>query len=224
MATRNSDVGEENERLEPRLAAGIAALPRELAPPRDLWPGIAGRLPAGNPPVEEPAPGGAPLAAPIPFRPRHGFWRQAAAALVSAAAGALITYVSLGGAALGGGKLGEAGAALSARPAAAAEVMPAAFPREEREEAVPGAAGYRLVEADYLRAKEALWISVYARRSQFSPATLQAVEKNFAIIDQAIFDLRRALDEDPGNRRLEEELYRNHRRSLDLLRRLADTT
>ena len=201
---------EMDEKLDPRLLARLEGLPREVAPGRDLWPGIAARLgpsaPAADLPARRPARMPAPVYAPRPF------WRQAAAALVSAAIGAGATWV-----AIGGGRPGDPGSGAGGAGSPAGGVVPAAY-------AETPASDYRLVEADYLRAKEALWISVYARRDQFSPSTLQAVEKNFAIIDQAIFDLRQALAEDPGNRRLEGELYRNHRRGLDLLRRLADST
>lgn len=199
---------EMDEKLDPRLAARIESLPRELAPARDLWPGIAARLAPPAPALDSPSRQPARMPAAL-YEPRP-FWRQAAAALLSAAIGAAATWAALGGRpATEPAGPGSAGAATGAVPVAYAEVP---------------ASDYRLVEADYLRAKEALWISVYARRDQFSPSTLQAVEKNFAIIDQAIFDLRRALAEDPGNHRLEGELYRNHRRGLDLLRRLADST
>lgn len=211
MANRDPHGGDGDEGLDPRLAAGLAALPRELAPPRDLWPGIAGRLD-----LDAGAAAPSRLPAPAFLRPaRPAYWRQAAAALLSAALGAAATFVAM------------AGGAASPESAAAGAAVPAAGFAPAAYSAGPEAAGYadyRLIEADYLRAKEALWISVYARRGQFSPATLQAVEKNFAILDAAIFDLRQALAGDPGNRRLEEELYRNHRRSLDLLRRLAAST
>lgn len=205
---------EMDEKLDPRLLARLEGLPRELAPSRDLWPGIAARL---GPPAMAKAPGRVPGAVPATrVHASRPFWRQAAAALLSAAIGAAATWVALGGGRPAAGPAGSGPAGAIGAPDAG--VMPAAYSGN------PAADDYRLIEADYLRAKEALWVSVYARRDRFSPSTIQAVEKNFAIIDQAIFDLRQALAEDPGNRRLEGELYRNHRRGLDLLRRLADST
>jgi anti-sigma-K factor RskA len=198
-----SEMDLKDERLDPRLAARLEGLPRELAPSRDLWPGIASRL---GPAMAAKEPPRLPAAV---YAPRT-FWRQAAAAVLSAAIGAGVMWLALGG----GRPAAEPGIAGTQ----SARAVPVSYTE------APAGDDYRLIEADYLRAKEALWVSVYARRDRFSPATLEAVEKNFAIIDQAIFDLRQALAEDPGNRRLEGELYRNHRRGLDLLRRLADST
>jgi hypothetical protein len=76
-------------------------------------------------------------------------------------------------------------------------------------------------EAEYLRAKEALWLSAYGRRQDLSPATLRVVERNLKVIDEAIQELRQALAEDPGNHHLAGLLYANHRRSIHLLQRLA---
>lgn len=211
--TRNGipEDGERGESLDPGLAARLAGLPRELSPGRDLWPEIAARIGQPAPQALPPALLSPPAARPLLRRP--AFWRQLAAALLSAALGAGATWLALGGRAPGVPAEAPAGPA--------ARILPASYSAGADPAADPAAADYRLIEADYLRAKEALWISVYSRRERLSPTTLQAVEKNLAIIDQAIGDLRQALAADPGNPRLEEELYRNHRRGLDLLRRLA---
>ncbi len=124
--------------------------------------------------------------------------------------------------------------AVAARLAAAVALMvaggalsqllwPAAGPAEVAA-AAPTAAELEVAEGEYLRAKDALWLTAYGRRDDLSPATLRVVEKNLRIIDQAIRELRQALEEDPGNRRLEGLLYANHRRSIDLLRRLAQAS
>ena len=138
--------------------------------------------------------------------PGPSWWKLAAATLAGAALGTLLTWMVLAGS-----------TPRTASGALPPEGVPVAF--------VEGAApDYRLVEADFLRAREALWLEVYSRRDRFSPDTLAAVEKSFASLDRAIQDLRQALERDPGNPRLEAELYRSHRRSLGLLRKLADET
>ncbi len=81
-------------------------------------------------------------------------------------------------------------------------------------------AAFALAEADYLRAKGALWAAVYAGRDAVSPETREVVERNLRIIDQAIGELRLALEADPGNPHLESLLLARHRSELDLLRRL----
>lgn len=194
---------DEDEKLDARLAASLAELPREMEPARDLWQGIAARLPKA--PTE-------------PIRADPAIWRGspasspwlklAAASLAGAAIGALLMLLTLGPKEL-------AVADLAQSP----ETQPTAMAVSAAERP-----DYRLVEADFLRAREAMWLEVYASSDRFSPDTLAAVEKSFASLDRAIQDLRRALERDPGNPRLEAELYRSHRRSLGLLKKLADHT
>lgn len=191
--------GSAEEKPDPRLATLIAGLPREMQPARDLWPGIAERLGTAPPALQ-----------PSPASP--SWWKLAAATLAGAALGTLLTGLVLGGSAPQGLTVG------GVPPTAA---VPVSFNQQEEGTAPPD---YRLVEADFLRAREALWLEVYTRRDRFSPDTLATVEKSFASLDRAIQDLRKALEREPGNPRLEAELYRSHRRSLGLLRKLADET
>jgi Putative zinc-finger len=79
-------------------------------------------------------------------------------------------------------------------------------------------------EADYLRVKESLWISIYHHHDELSPMTVAVVEHNLQTIDEAIEDIHQALEQDPGNPRLASQLFANHRRGIGLLRRLAATT
>ena len=190
------EAGPPEEQPAPRLAASLARLPREIQPARDLWPGIAERLGTAPPALQ-----------PSPASP--SWWKLAAATLAGAALGTLLTGLVLGGSARQ--EMREGGVPPSA-------VLPVGLAEGA---VVPD---YRLVEADFLRAREALWLEVYTRRDHFSPDTLATVDKSFASLDRAIQDLRKALEREPGNPRLEAELYRSHRRSLGLLRKLADET
>jgi anti-sigma factor RsiW len=83
-----------------------------------------------------------------------------------------------------------------------------------------GAASVREAEAEYVKATGELMAAVNARRGQLSPETLQAVEKNLATIDQALNEVRAALEKDPGNAKLTKMLTSTHQRKLDLLLRL----
>ncbi len=94
---------------------------------------------------------------------------------------------------------------------APAEAMTAAGPSAE----------FLNVEAEYLRAKEDLWLAAYHGRDRLSPATLEIVEHNLRIIDQAISELRTALVADPGNRQLESLLLASHQREIGLLQRMT---
>ncbi len=175
--------------LEPRLDA-VDALPRSLAPGRDLWPGIEGRL-AARP---QRGPG-------RPYPRRWAVVSQLAAAVALMVLGGALSQI-----------LWPAGAGLPG-PAVDGDIRLAAEVAE-----------LEVAEGEYLRAKEALWLAAYGRRDDLSPATLRVVEKNLVIVDQAIRELRQALEEDPGNHRLEGLLYANHRRSIDLLQRLTQAS
>lgn len=58
-------------------------------------------------------------------------------------------------------------------------------------------------------------------RSRLSPATVQVVEKNLALIDAAIEDARRALAADPASPYLNDHLAATMKRKVDLLRQVT---
>ncbi len=82
-------------------------------------------------------------------------------------------------------------------------------------------ADFALAEADYLRAKEVLWAVADTKPEVVSPEVREVVERNLKIIDQAIRELRSALQADPGNPQLENLLLTQHRTEIDLLQRLT---
>lgn len=105
--------------------------------------------------------------------------------------------------------------------AALGRVVPGAAPPEAAP-APAAASGFAAVEAEYLRAKDALWLVAASRQEEISPVTLEIVRRNLVVIDEAIWGLRRTLEADPGNRELEKLILAQHRRGLDLLRRLTE--
>lgn len=185
------------EREARRLLSRVAELPRSIAPPRDLWPEVAARLGEQSPapPVEVAA-----------GRRRRGPWRRWSARQWALQAAAALAFTVLGG-------------VLGQRIAPA----PSAYPWPP-DAAAPAAAspGFQTLETEYLRAKTAWWLVVYSRHEELSPETVEAVQRNLVILDRAIWELREALEVDPGNRQLESLLLAQHRRGIDLLRRLAD--
>lgn len=193
-----------------RLHARVAELPREISPPRDLWPAVAGRIgERGDASVTDPEAGSARRG---PWRRRRrrgwtaGQWaRQAAAAVVFMALGALLARLATPAGRPDGRAVrhGDVPRTAVASPASARAV------------------GFDEIEAEYLRAKEALWLVVYSRHEELSPVTLEIVRRNLVIVDDAIRDLRAALAEDPGNRQLATSLLAQHRRSIHLLQRLT---
>ncbi|HET7321663.1 MAG TPA: anti-sigma factor [Longimicrobiaceae bacterium] len=158
------------------LRARARSLPREMAPPRDLWAGIEARLRESErtEPVRQ--------VKVIELAGRRGAPRQwgwlAAAAVV-------LVMLSSGATAL---MLRNAG-----QPAVAVRsVVPAAKPPV-------GLAAFSASEAQYRSTVEELRSEFEARRGRLSPETVATIEKNLQIIDQAIAESRAALAKDPNN-------------------------
>jgi len=82
-------------------------------------------------------------------------------------------------------------------------------------------AEFGILEAEYLRAKEDLWLTAYRGRRDLPPVIQELVERNLRIIDEAIRELRGALQANPGDRQLESLLLAHHRKEINLLQRLA---
>jgi len=76
-------------------------------------------------------------------------------------------------------------------------------------------------EADYERATAALLAALDERRGSLSPETLAAVERNLAVIDQAMDEVRAALRQDPGRPQLARMLAATHRKKVDVLQRVV---
>jgi len=175
------------------LLDGAARLPREIPPRRDLWPGIAERVEGRHV---------------VPLRPRwgHGLLGRwpvglAAAAALVGASSALTALLMRGGAP---GQL-PIGAQGTLRPAALAG----------------GLASIREAEGEYEKAAAALLASLQARKGSLSPETLEAVEKNLAVIDGALREVRAALEADPANPGLVRMLASTHQKKIDVLQRVA---
>jgi predicted anti-sigma-YlaC factor YlaD len=79
----------------------------------------------------------------------------------------------------------------------------------------------REAEADYERATKALLAALEAHRDQLAPLTLESVEKNLAVIDRAVSEVRAALLRDPGNPELTRMLAATQRKKVDVLQRVV---
>jgi hypothetical protein len=79
-------------------------------------------------------------------------------------------------------------------------------------------------EDDYDRASAALLAALHERRDSFSPETIASVEKNLAVIDTALAEVREALRRDPENPELTRMLAATHRKKVDVLRRVVKLT
>ena len=183
----------EHTSSDERLDDLTAALPRDIAPPPDLWPSIRAEL--------------APRSArSVQWSAR---WRLAAAALVVAASSSILTLLAV--------------RARSGAGDVAVVVMPDRAPAHPRTSAPPRLPAHLVVaERGYARSMEALWRTLDERRDSLAPSTVATVERSLRIADSAIAEARSALELDPANRVLADLLVSNYERKLDLLRRATE--
>ena len=183
----------EHTSSDDRLDELTAALPREIAPPPDLWPAIRAEL------------------APRSAHTRHWSprWRLAAAGLVIAASSSILTLLAV--------RAREG--APDATPVATADPAPA-HPRTSAPARLP--AHLVVAERGYARSIDALWRTLDERRDSLAPSTVATVERSLRIADSAIAEARSALEQDPANRVLADLLVSNYERKIDLLRRATE--
>jgi anti-sigma factor RsiW len=173
-------------------------LPRGIAPPRDLWAGVAARLePRGDAKV-------------IPFRPRQA-WQPPRWVLAMAASLVLVVTTALVTARVVGGGAGEAETRLpdvvvtGTRPAA-----PTAF------------AAFQPAERDYQRAIGELQALLETQKHRLAPQTVATLEANLRIIDEAIRQSRAALEKDPNSPELAQMLSGVYEAKVETLRQVVE--
>lgn len=177
----------------------------EVRPERDLWPGIAAAI--GSPVRAERDAGAAVIALPTgrtrtaePAADRFAFTapQLAAAAIVLVAASVLTTWWA-------GPGLGVRAAATT--PAADTDAVSlVAMP------APPEGLSEELATLEQV---------LDAARERLDANTVRVLERNLAVIEQAIADSRRALALDPENEFLAHHLERVYERKIDYLRDAA---
>ena len=175
-----------------RLLAETQSLPASVEPLEDLWPSIEARL--------------APHTA---LGAKRFDWRTLAVAATLAAA--LVTAgIALRPRVSDPG--GERAAADGPSPAA---TIPAA------ETASTSAQPFDAAEQALLETKQRLREALAERRSTLSPATAAVVDRNLEMIEEAIEEIRVALEKDPANPQLNRMLLAAHQRELSLLQRVT---
>jgi anti-sigma factor RsiW len=167
------------------LVEAAAALPREAAPRRDLWPGIEGRL------------GSAKV---VRFRRPGPDTAWPVAALAAAAALVIFVLVS--------NRDGEPDPA-ETQMAEVTETAPEDLSPEARLELEYAAASRRVLEG-------------LGRNEELDPETVELIRRNLAIIDEAVREIREAIDASPDDARLHQQLNTEVRRRGDVLRQAAD--
>jgi len=208
------------------LRARLAAAPRDIQPPRDLWPELRARLAARPAHRETDLPRVAPgvesgptageravgMGRPLPAllsatraaarraTRRHALLAAAAVLLVATSSVVTATLFRRGS---------------QARVVAQQSAVPAA-PRGGEP------TGPAAVSAGYERAAADLAATLEARRDALAPETVAKVEASLRVIDSAIAEARTALARDPGNQTLVELLSVTYRQKLDVLHRAAE--
>jgi anti-sigma factor RsiW len=182
------------ERIRELLALA-ASLPRSIEPPADLWPEIRTRIRAGS--------DGANAAAPMSPRFGRSFirehrWLAAAAVLLVVASSALTALF------------------LETRTPPLVRADMVAFPADS---GTPAAV--RTVADDYTRLDRELADLLAAQRGKLQPETIAKVERNLAIIDEAIAEIREALAADPGNDALRQLLKASYGQKSALVRQVS---
>lgn len=184
-----------------RTVVDEAASLEDRPPERDLWPGIAARLEGRGPAV---VPLEARRAAGSRFR--LSLPQLAAAVLAALLIGVGGTWIALERGQPGGPTVAEGPADPSGEPATSPFVP------------VSESAG----GASYAEAVAELEAMLEQRRDRLDPETLRAVEQNLAIIDQAIGEIRVALEQNPDDPYLNRHLATTMKRKVDVLRQATE--
>ena len=167
-------------------------LPREVAPSRDLWAGIADRLEVREDPKV------------IPLHSRRRWhppqWLLAvAASLVLVVSTAVVTANVVG---RRQGTVGTLPAVAVSTPAPAGTAF----------------AAFQTAERDYRQAIAELEAVLDQKRGRMAPETAATLEQNLRIIDEAIRQSREALAKDPNSRELTEMLSGVYEAKVSTLR------
>ncbi len=194
------------------LVRSAAALPA-LAPTHDLWTGIASRLDASVVPLH-----GAVSAGSLPLdfgEPLPGM--RSAGSFPSRRSGMRIRHLAIAAAVL----VTVSSSVTWQLARWRVDAAPIAASRDDS--AANAAAIVPVVNADvtYEREIAALRAIVTERFAELDSTTVAELQRNLAIIDEAIADSRTALEKDPNSRLLAGSLDRALATKLALMRRVA---
>lgn len=187
-----------------QLDAQLRALPVEVEPGRDLWPGIAARITQA-------------AAAPQPVTRRPAWAWQAVAALVLVAGSSLLTAGLLDRSPQADLSASQAASAAAAAPGSTtdpggASVLPAAF----------GPAGR--LDGEYLVARDQLTQLLEERIAAMPPSARAKLEFNLGEMRRAADEINAALAAQPGDPLLEELLLKTYQDELAVLSNVNQLT
>ena len=170
-------------------------LATEIAPERDLWPGIEAAI---KEPQEQPSVG------------RQTPWyAQAAAVFLLVGASSMVTYSVM--------KYNESNRA--AEPETVVQVVPTNMTFERA-----AFGGDHTLDSVYGRAAGNVQSNLDKELENLSPEARADVERNLAVIRKAINDISVALEEEPDNEFLQELLMQAYRNELALMNRVGNMT
>jgi anti-sigma factor RsiW len=182
----------ERERQLRQLLAHAAALPRSVAPARDLWPGIAERI--GN------------------SWPSWLAWGARGFQPLALAAAAVVV---LGLAALVLTRVAPERVRTVTMPAASPSATTLVADGSTSDPVLAQA------EREYEEAAQALLEALQRRRGVLPAEDLERVESNLQVIDRALAEVREALVKNPKNPELNRMLVATHKKKVDVLRRVV---
>ena len=180
-----------SERQLRQLLAHAAALPRSIAPPRDLWPGVEGRI------------------------ERASGWKAFFGWTPSLALAAAATVIIGVAAVLWTAQRPVVHSAEIPTANATPELVairagdPVADPQLAQ------------AERDYEKAATALLEALQQRRSSMAPDDFARLQANLQVIDGALVEVRAALVKDPASPELNRMLVSTHRKKVDVLQRVV---
>lgn len=197
------------------LRRRAAALPREIEPAVDLWPGVEERIRDGGVPAgPERAVGRLG-----DLRLRAGApWLAAAAALLVAATAGVTAWLA------DGGTGPEPGRVAATAPAARGPESTGGRDAGRTTEAVARPAGLAGVEASYRPTVERLTALLEARQERLPPEARAALERNLRIVDAAIAEAESAVLGGPASSERIRALDRSYRRKVETLQRSVRLT
>jgi anti-sigma factor RsiW len=202
---------------ELRKVVAVAHEAAEVAPARDLWPGIEATIAgtAVDPAAQQGRQAGrASAVTPLHGHPRryrmtHGPRRLSLSMPQLAAAAVVLMFMT-----------GSAVWLVSGRPdtasvAAAGTLIQSAGGEPRSTQTV----ATRSASPDYTGDLAELERALEQNRARLDPATVEVIERSLEAIDRAIEDARSALAADPGNPYLHRQLDNTMRKKIDVLRR-----
>lgn len=209
----------EDDLLGPELRALLSSLPKEMSPERDLTAEIATQTWDSQ---KIQAPGwDAPSAAPD-AESRHGWrtswpsgqgWLLAAAAAILVIVSSTLTVLVM--------RSGDGGGS-DQMAAASQEAIPAAY--GARFASAGFAEDLRIVAEEYEQAVDDLRVVLEANRDVLGESTMQIVEENLEVLDQALRETVEALQSAPADAQLRESMVATYERKLDFLRQAVALT